>query len=188
MSDTQEKKLENVGIGRCALFGAVGFGVGGLIGEALVGVAGSSSLLGVPIMGAIGGATLGLALRRKVATLALVGAIGFLAGPLAGMFVWGFAGGKDLAGVLFLAVTGMIGGAALGLALRNRREIIGLALAGALGFGISGIFLYTTHLDLTPWLGFVLMGIIGGAFLGATLGYLEKEKAGNQSTPSPARP
>ena len=99
----------------------------------------------------------------------------------------GFAGeGSGLAGFLFLAVMGMVGGGALGLALQNRREIIGLALAGALGFGIGGMILYATHLD--RWLEFVLMGIIGGAFLGAALGYLEKEKTANQSTSSPAKP
>lgn len=168
-------------IARFALFGAIGFGVGGLIAVVPIGVAGESYSLGLIPMGAIGGTALELALKRKVATLALLGAIGFLAGSLAGFFIEGLAReGSGLAGFLFLAVMGMIGGAAIGLALRNRRAIIGLAIAGALGFGIGWIFLYTTSLDLDPWLGSVLLGIIGGTSLGATLGYLEKEKAGNQ--------
>ena len=74
---------------------------------------------------------------------------------------------------------GALGGAALGLALRDKREIIGLALAGALGFLIGSMIATYLHY----WLGFgflltvimfSLQGIIGGASLGAALGYLEK--------------
>ena len=180
MSNAQEKKIENVSIAKFALFGAAGFGIGGLTEFLIMELAGENLLffmLAFPIPGALGGAALGLALRRKVTTLALLGAIGFLVGALIGFFIGEELGGENLglAGFLFSAVRGMIGGAALGLALRNWRAIIGLTLAGAIGFGIGWTIFSATPLD-PPWLGWVLMGIIGGAFLGAALGYLEKEK------------
>ena len=173
---------------RFALFGAIGFGIGGII----IGMGLSVSLvvggIGFAAMGALGGASLGLALRRKVATLALLGAIGFLTGILAGFFIGEELGGENLGLAIFLAfaVTGMIGGAALGLALRNWRKIIGLALAGALGFGIGMmILMFIPHVLIFIPLEFEFnifavmvhfSGIPGGALIGATLGYLEKER------------
>ena len=99
-----------------------------------------------------------------------------------------------LAIFLAFAVTGMIGGAALGLALRNWRKTIALALAGALGFGIGIMILmfiplhfvldvFYTLTEAEILLGvnkFTLMvtiiGIPGGASIGAVLGYLEKDE------------
>ena len=169
---------------RFALFGAIGFGIGGII----IGMGFSLAIspmavlgIGFAAMGALGGASLGLALRRKVATLALLGAIGFLTGILGGFFIGEELGGENLGLAIFLAfaVTGMIGGAALGLALRNWRAIIGLALAGALGLGIGMTIIMFIPLEfLLVGNKFALMvtvsGIIGGASIGATLGYLEK--------------
>jgi len=165
---------------RFALFGAIGFGIGGIT----IGMGLSVSMvvagIGFAAMGALGGASLGLALRRKVATLALLGAIGFSTGILAGLFIGGVIGGEnlDIAMLLAFAVTGMIGGAALGLALRNWRKTIALALAGVLGFGIGMMILMFIPLEFCQGNKFVLMlnyiGIPGGASIGATLGYLEK--------------
>ena len=158
MTNVQEMKR----IARFALYGAVGFGVGGLLAEAL-------PLLG-PVAyvarGALGGAALGLALRRRAIALALAGGIGFGAGLLALLplvFDNPFGGVWDDA--FFGAIVGTILGIALGLALWDWQKIIGLALAGALGFGIGGMIIS---------LGWTLMGVTGGAFLGAALGYLER--------------
>jgi hypothetical protein len=167
-------------IARFALFGAVGFGIGGIVfmiiitqGETLP-LAFSSPA----VMGAIGGAALGLALRdwKVILILTLLGAIGFLTGAiialLSGSFIWEFLGDTGFA-FFFSAMMGAIGGAALGLPSFDWRRIIGLALAGALGFG-TGIIMLTT--PLYGWLQMCLWGIFGGVLVGAALGYLEKGK------------
>ncbi len=85
-----------------------------------------------------------------------------------------------------ICLDGALGGAALGLALRDRRKTIGLALAAAPGFWIGLVIAnYIQHwLEFGGLLGFLLwvikfslQGIIGGAALGAVMGYLEKQKA-----------
>jgi len=170
MMKTQELRR----IGRFALFGAVGFGIGGLILD----VGPVPGMIGSPIMGALGGAALGLALRRRAIALGLTGAIGLLVGilavlPLALDEHRPFGGDWD--GVFFGAIMGTILGAALGLALWDWRKIMGLALAGAIGFGIGfgiGFAIFMSAIDMTI-IG-LLSGIIGGAFLGAALGYLER--------------
>ena len=189
MSNTQQKKIENVGIGRCALFGAVGFGIGGIIlgitflapWEAWI-----FPFFGMLAMGAFGGAALGLALRtgrRKTIGLALFCGIGVLAGFLS--FV--LAGENSLIAVFLFSMPGVLAGVALGLALRRgMRNTIGLAVAGGLGFGIGfmiGIFFGLIISGSYPFLPFVVMGVIGGASLGAVLGYLEENET---SPPKPA--
>lgn len=187
------------GIAKFVLWGAVGFGVGA-IGFGAIRIAGWDlfllsggsvpSLLGFPTTGAFGGAALGLALGgwRKAAVLAVVGAITFFVGFLGGflvMIVFHQSGlrGEGILSIIYGGVPGAIGGAALGLVLLDPRKMIGLAIAGALGFGL-GMLIVSLILDpfsgwastppIKPWLGWILWGIIGGAFLGASLGYLEK--------------
>ena len=188
-------------IAMLALFGAIGFGIGGLFPgpAALFAFAGSfqrtdwpSAIfafavlgLGFAAKGALGGTALGLALsrgRRRVAALALFGSIGFLAGGL--LFLFLIPRGMYLAhssGIVLL--DGALGSAALGLALRDRRKIVGLALAGALGFwlGLMISNYFTSWLQfgwlLLPVIKFSLQGLIGGALIGAFMGYLEKPNA-----------
>jgi hypothetical protein len=180
-----------------ALWGGIGFLIGGFsnvlpffVLEA-GGIAFSTDIdgaLGGAVLGALGGTALGLALRRgrrRVAALALFGVIGFLAGGFLGASLLAFLFFRSGGGMLQVAspgialLDGALGGAALGLALRDGRKIIGLALAGALGFWIGSIIANYIHY----WLGFgflltvimfSLQGIIGGASLGAALGFLEK--------------
>ena len=120
--------------------------------------------------------------RRRVAALAILGAIGLLVGGL----LWAFLspGGMYLAkssGIILL--DGALGGAALGLALRDKRKMIDLTLAGAFGFwlGLMIADYFTTWLQsgwlLLPVIKFCIQGIIGGASLGAILGYLERQQA-----------
>ncbi len=214
---TQEIKR----IARFALFGAVGFGIGSLmLGAGYLGVsiivwaieAGWSPVtvaaiacvalvFGSAAMGAIGGAGLGWALRnrRKTLRLALWGAIGFGIGGCIWFAVifgseWGWIPDFDPS-MLALAA---IGGAGLGLALKGWQKIVGLALAGFLGFIITNIILNTfirhfplrieTFITYFPlrngvlgWFcAYVPLGIIVGAFLGAAMGILEKGSVKNQ--------
>ncbi len=71
-----------------ALYGAIGFGVGGAIGG-VVWVALDAPQLGFPILGAVGGASLGFSLKdgKRAMLLALAGAIGFGVGFLMGFFI-----------------------------------------------------------------------------------------------------
>lgn len=72
-------------------------------------------------------------------------------------------------------------GASLGVAFLDLGRIVVLALAGAVGFGIGFGFLdYLTYFFGTTQFATVA-GIIGGASLGAALGYLERrEPAGRR--------
>ncbi len=73
-------------------------------------------------------------------------------------------------------------GIALGLTFLDLKRIIGLGLAGALGFGIGMAICYPYFRlwsgwgipgNFKPWLGWILWGVIGGGFIGATLSYIE---------------
>lgn len=181
------KKKDLKRIARFTLFGAVGFGIGtiGFHGEPIGGwfmhLKGESLpwLPGFAILGAAGGIALRLALGDwgKFWVSGLIGAIGFLLGTIIPMFILtitliGFRG--DFSSIIiFGAMPGAIGGAALGLDFGGWRAFKGLALAGASGFGIGMLIISTTPLD--SWLGWVLWGIIGGALLGFVLGLLEMD-------------
>jgi NhaP-type Na+/H+ and K+/H+ antiporter len=113
----------------------------------------------------------GLALGRSKKALAIFCCIGFIAGNfLAFPISWDNY-------KLGFAIEGAIGGASLGLALKNIRKVIGLAIAGALGLPLGWLIADYIPGDSTVlylvWSS--LPGIIIGALLGATLAYLEKE-------------
>jgi hypothetical protein len=176
---------------RFIVFGAFGFGIGG----AIAGASGDAMLLSFFAMGALGGASLGLAAsdKRSVATLALTGASGFGIGFLVAfaivLLVW------DAFGNWFIgAVGGLLGGASLGVAFRTWRRIVLLAVVGALGFGIGwgGVDVLRQPLvepgasGVTFWWAIPFMtieGAIGGASLGAALGYLEKREHNEERRP-----
>ena len=87
------------------------------------------------------------------------------------------------------AVGGALGGACLGLALRDWRRTGLLALAGAIGFGVAmefrlesyileGGFLSTEMPHMLIGATYLsIIGVVGGASLGAALGFLERSKA-----------
>ena len=176
--------LKVTSVMRFVLYGAVGFGVGG----AIAGVSGDAMPLGFFVMGAMGGASLGLATsaKRSIATLALTGALGFGLGFVVAsaivLLVW------DPFGDWFIgAVGGLVGGASLGVTFRTWGRVVLLAVVGTLGFGIgweaAGILsqpLVESGVSSIPfWQTMLFMtmeGAIGGAALGAALGYLENRK------------
>ena len=133
-------------IAKFALWGAAGFGIGGAIGYAFWQ---AFYILAVALftLGLIGGASLGLALKswKRAAFFALACSVGFLIGA-ALEFV--FLGGRHLALFFTGAIQGAIGGASLGLVLKDWRIAAVLALSGAVGFGVSSQALY----GIGPWL------------------------------------
>ena len=166
------------------IFGALGFG-GGLTIIAVIG--NEPWLVGLFLPGAIGGASLGWALGgwKRACLLALASAIGFGGGRalsiiLAFNYEWYGIGFQALAG----AIIGAIGGLSLGIALKNWAWGVFLTIAGAVGFSI-GYLIYRQVieqqlLDTLAYI-FIIWGFIGGAFVGAALGYLVKKRTTQES-------
>ena len=121
--------------------------------------------------------------RKTAGLLALAGTIGFSIGFLTGFFIllviWQPIQAQ---GVLTGAIGGTIGGASLGIAYRSWKSVRVLALASAIGFGIVGQVIWYNPLGLTAQVlsGAITLatyGDVGGASLGAAMGYLEKRIA-----------
>ena len=178
-----------MGVMSFVVSGALGFGLGWV-------VVGSFALTAPMwpyfLAGACGGAGLGLALgdRKRIAVLALAGSLGFGLGSLLEIVVAVYTFGIVLGGV-----TGMVGGAALGLVLGGWRRTVVLGLVGFVGFGLGEtvvLYLQPLVLDFSvDWarsppplwrLASVeaIGGLIGGASLGAALGYLERRRSGEE--------
>jgi hypothetical protein len=192
---------------RFALFSTVGFGIGGLfpglaafLAFAFAFQRGGQGILwfivllflfsGFYAKGAFGGTALSLALKSRqesIKFLTLFSGIGFTIGGLLRFFlpaVFPEAGGYFYPEVSFSTflldgLEGGIGSTALGIGFRDKRKIVGLALAGFLGFGIGWWIANSFGSQYDWWLQiiirFTLSGIIGGAALGVTLGYLDRE-------------
>ena len=179
---------------RFVLFGAVGFGVGGAIsGPLLMFLPGLvPGLVGLPLtlflVGALGGAALGLALRdwRHVVILALLGALGLTVGVLAGLILGSFFNYPE---VPITVMVGAVVGASLGVAFRDWRTILALAVAGAVGFGVGTLpadfvrFSIPMLRQLGEAGSIAITGTIGGASLGAALAYLERRKLAEERRP-----
>jgi hypothetical protein len=153
---------------RFIILGAVGFGIG-------VVIAGAGFL--IPVGGAFGGASLGLALedKTKVAILTPLGALGATLGVIvvfiAGSPVWDYP-------LRMTAVIGAMVGASLGAGFWDWKRLVALTLAGAVGFGVGGA------IGGDSPSGLLALGVIGGASLGAALGYLEKRRLGAELEPT----
>jgi hypothetical protein len=197
--------LSTRSVARFVLYGAVGFGIGWAIAGFLTSGFLAITLprfqppsppppwwveypsqLAYFLGGACGGAVLGVSIGtwKRIVALALAGAIGFGVGSIL-FFVLAFLFGFPLVSVGM----GALGGIILGLALADWRGVVLLGLSGMVGFGIGGAI--ATVLGMPPltfdWeqpllsqMLYVLVqgmvGIIGGASLGAALGYLERRK------------
>jgi hypothetical protein len=184
----RKETMRATSVVRFAIFGAVGFSVGSAM-------AANDPLLGYFITGALGGAALGAALQNwiRAIILALTGLVGFGIGFNVGfvlIYVWEPPFMLLVEGV----VGGAAGGAALGLAFRDWRTVAVLAIGGAVGFGIGGgivdllkqPFVSPGAQGVTFWwaTGFmVIQGAIGGASLGAALGYLENRRLAQERRP-----
>jgi hypothetical protein len=189
----QKEIIKRRSIPAFALWGAVGFGIGGATGGIIA--VDAATFFGFAIMGGIGGMSLGLALKswKMAGFLALAGAVGLSIGVLICVFI-----GLGLGEVLPLpdllwrilgrfTIAGAVTGVALGLPLKGWKEAGFLALAGSIAFLIVeqvqevvplGLI---THQLLSRVTQMVIWGVVGGALLGAALGYLEKRKADTQS-------
>jgi hypothetical protein len=196
------------GVARFTIFGAAGFGIAwaiaGFLNSGFLAI--TNPMFQTPpwwvewppqmayfLGGALGGAALGAAIGtwKGVLTLALAGAVGFGVGNIL-FFVVAFLFGFPLVSVGM----GALGGILLGLALADWRGVVLLGLSGMVGFGVGeGI---ATALGMSPFafdweqpplwqMLYVLVqgmvGIIGGASLGAALGYLERRKLIQERSP-----
>jgi hypothetical protein len=173
---------------RFVVLGAVGFGLVGVI----------PLPLNVLIGGAVGGASLGLALKdfRRVVILALLGTLGLFVGVFAGLILVGVSAGLTLGSFFFnysevpiAATVGAVVGASLGAAFLDWRTIVALAVAGAVGFGVGTLpadflrFSIPILRQLGEGGSFAITGFIGGASLGAALGYLEQRRLAEGQRP-----
>ena len=140
------------------------------------------------LAGACGGAALGLAIGtwKRVLALGVAGLFGFGLGSFL-FFVIAFLFGLHPAGIA--AGMGLFGGVLLGLTFGDWKRVVLLGLGGMIGFGVGGAI--ATAIGMPPltfdWeqpsllLGLyvvvqAMVGLIGGASLGAALGYLENRK------------
>ncbi len=162
------------------LFGAVGFGIGGIL----------PLPLNVLIGGAVGGAALGLAFkdRERVVILAVLGEMGLILGVMAGLGISHYF--FHSSEVPVMAMMGAVVGASLGVAFLDWRTILALAVAGAVGFSVGSLpggslgFSIPIIRQLLGAAGSIAVaGLVGGASLGAALGYLEKRKLAEERSP-----
>ena len=183
--------MRATGLMRFVTFGGVGFGIGGAtagLGAFYLGPGGF--LVGPLLGGALGGASLGLALRdfRQVLILAVLGALGLPVGVMAGLTLGSFFNYYPFA---IAAIVGAVVGGSLGVAFKDWRMVVSLAVVGAVGFGIgyvAGAVRYSIPIirqvggaGETEFI--AISGIIGGASLGAALAYLESRRRASERRP-----
>ncbi len=174
-------------IHRLAVCGTIGFGIGGAIGGATW-VAFDAPHLGFAILGALGGASFSPSLGDWKATIIIVLAcavgfdIGFIFPFFVSLAIWEPVYGQ---GFLIGGIGGAIGGLSLGLSMKEWSKIWLLVLAGVIGFGIAAQVFWDLLRGLEPqvlWgaITLAIWGIVGGASLGAALGYIEKKDISRQ--------
>jgi hypothetical protein len=154
------------------------------------------------LAGACGGAGIGLAIGgcKSVVALAIAGGVGFGVSFFL-LFVVAFLFGLPEVGIAM--GVGLFGGVLLGLTFGDWKRVVFLGLAGLLGFGIGGaitgalrmpfalfpFFAEFVELWQSPLLLLqhalvqAMVGLIGGALLGAALGYLEMRGLAQEQRP-----
>lgn len=172
--------MRELSVMRFVLFGAVGFGIGGTL----------PLPLNVLVGGAVRGAALALALKDwgRVVILTVLGELGLIVGAMAGLGISHslFRSSE----VAVMAVVGAMVGASLGAAFLDWKTILTLAVAGAVGFSVGSLaggslgFSIPIIRQLLGAAGSIaITGIIGGASLGAALGYLEQRRLTSERRP-----
>jgi len=197
------KRLKGWDIKRTGWFifvGGVCFSLWGMVMMAcsLIGVGDARVIAAFFFSGAVSGGLLAVLLRRsrkQAGLMALLGGIGALSYIVWLIIIGIAAGGFERSGswpasLLVYVMWGATIGALLGVAFKNRRVVIGLALAGAIGFPLGMwlaswlqllIFQHTEWLEyhdgaFVLWLRYGFTGMIGGAFIGAALSFFERKK------------
>jgi dipeptidyl aminopeptidase/acylaminoacyl peptidase len=135
--------------------------------------------VGTLLGGAVGGAAMGLALKdfRRAVFLALLGGLGLFLGVSIALIVGSFFSYPMMP---IAAFVGAILGAALGLAFGDWRRVLILGVVGSVGCAI-GLLAGGGLQPIAAMMGVVVFaGIIGGASLGAALGYLETAGEGHR--------
>jgi hypothetical protein len=184
---------------RIILAGAFSFSLWGLVMLLCnyLEIGGAGILATFFFSGAVCGGLLGVLLRKNVGLMALLGGIGFLL-----YFGWYFVGAIAAGGefgepygwfglFILILLWGAGLGALLGIAFKSRWAVYGMSLAGAIGFPL-GWWLSTAlrstimphvpmaqfdlYSPLLAWLTYSVIGIVGGAAMGAVLGFLERRQ------------
>jgi hypothetical protein len=145
------------------------------------------------IFGAIGGISLGVISKntQKMLYLALLGAIGISIGFIISfIFLYPLAlltRNFILAFFINFTLGGLVTGTFYGIALRNRKKIWRMAIAGGFGFAFGALFVFITSIIIygisdTPLLfgvggtiAYLIFGTITGIFLGAGMYFAEKQ-------------
>ena len=118
--------------------------------------------------------------------LALLGALGLTVGVMAALILGSFFNYPE---VPITVMVGAVVGASLGVAFLDWRTVVALAVAGAAGFGIGSLpadsvrFFIPILRQLGEAGSYAITGIIGGALLGATLGYVEQRRLAEERRP-----
>ena len=179
-----------------AVWAPLGFGIGGAVGGLWFSLDNPAFPIVFGIMGAVGGASLGQALRswKKVGLLALAGLLGFAIGwwPLAWTLM-GLTYQLPLAitplsltfGTLGLLINGgiqgVIGATPLWFVLRHKPGAGRLIAAGAVGFALAAQASWGWAMGLHGSVTVAIWGIVGGAFLGAVLGYQQSAQSSSDT-------
>jgi hypothetical protein len=192
-------KEDRINLLKYMLVGAVGFGIGSLFPFNFYPVTGYAypNVIELVIFGAIGGISLGILSRntKKMLYLALLGAVGIPIGfVLSFVFLYTLALlTRNLALAFFInfMLGGLITGAFYGIALRNRKKIRRLAIAGGFGFAFGALLVFVVSIIIygisdVPLLfgvggtsAYIIFGTITGIFLGAGM-YLAEKPPTNQ--------
>lgn len=173
---------------RIPLYGAIGFIIGEIIVD-LIDLFLTISRIIVPtielsikyiitmvimsaIKGSIGSAAIGLALKNKknILYLSLAGTIGFAVGSIFYITIIKLISDTNafLAIILGSSIAGAIGSTAIGLALKDKKKILYLSLAGAIGFAIAGIIRCTIGMGVIV---LIVRNAIVGILLGLAIAY-----------------
>jgi hypothetical protein len=156
------------------LYGAAGFGLGFAL---FLAAAFELKLMGIynlaigavliALFSGIGGAILGFALedRKKIFYLSVACAVGFALGLVIGLAAVYLTKFSDILGSFIM---GAFGGAAIGIALKDKKKIIYLSLAGAAGFCIGFLIADLILYPVTDLIG----NLIAGAGIGAVGGWM----------------